>query len=129
MPAVAHPCGSIDGGVGGPANTYRYYLLDGLRKGDGIANPVEPSGVVDCAVGPEPPEQVNRFVEDLPPLPEVPPQVLELPLGPSRTDAENQPSSRELAEGCHLLRDQEGVTLREDQYRGSELHLTGLRRD
>src|SRR3989442_14180355 len=128
MPAVAHPRGSLDGGVGGPANPYRYYLLDGLRKGDGIANPVEPSGVVDRAVGPEPPEQVNGFVEDLPPLPEVRPQVLELPLGPSRTDADNHPSPRELVEGCHLLRDQEGVTLREAQYRGSELHLTGLRR-
>src|SRR5437899_12424898 len=101
MPAVAHPRGSLDGGVGGPANPYRYYLLDGLRKGDGIANPVEPSGVVDRAVGPEPPEQVNGFVEDLPRLPEVRPQRLDLPLAPSRTDAQKPPSARVLLQGRH----------------------------
>src|SRR5712692_8716725 len=114
VPTIAHSRCSFDGGFRVPPNPDRYQLLLGLRKEDGVANLEELSGVVDYAVAPESPKEVDGFVEDLPPPLEFRPQKVEFLLDPSRSDAQDSPPVGELVDCRGLLPDQDRIALGED---------------
>lgn len=131
MPAVSDLRGAAERlSAGATDDDPRRRARDGHRgeqsvvEGDVVALEVgRPVG------GPERPEDGEILVGDRAAAGEVGAEVVEFTFEPSHADPEGQTSAAEVMDGRGLLGDEDGVALRQDENRGSQLDGVGHRRE